>query len=1026
MKFDIQQVVDTILEEQRSTFLSKEWIPSEEYLAKFPELKVSSEHAIDVIFHEFLLQNSLADLDRNIFLDRFPDYRDELEKQMLLCSGIDRAIGLTTDELEPHLNSHDQKVSNPILEHGSVFQVLDKIGQGASAVVFKAKDNQLNRYVALKIANHPVEPGSTAFQRFLREANSNAKLSHPAIVQVHEFGTDQGRPFIVSELMQGGTLVDRLDEKWTTVQIANWIARIAEAVHYAHQYGVVHRDIKPANILFDEHGEPRLGDFGLASLTESDSKLTQFGDLIGTPAYMSPEQAQGKNPLDSATDVYSLGVVLYQLICNKLPFTGGTASVLQKVISDSATPPREINSKIPRDLETICLKAMEKRVSDRYLSALAMSDDLKRFVNGEPIAARPASATDKLAKVLRKYPLASLLVGIILLLGSISFGGLLQYLNVVKQRDRAQTAEHKNELLLAIEAAQSGDLTMQRGQTRNAVEHFRSAIHRNHNDQNGLHLKTARCEIINGNLTSAQKHLEQVESKFEQDEFHLLMTQVMLGRGDSFDSATKLLDNIDSDRLKPEDREFYFGINADNSGVALNHFKRAIEFSPYHHASRRMSLILSLTLADFDYALKVAEVSEQMFPDDLDFRLVKALALAGADRLQDALGTLDDTDLAELPHKEWKALVRFFHKFCHSDEIVGNDRIIDDRELTRLIHSFASYHVPTIASRNWYMPPRISKRISEFIQEVEKNALTESGIGISQQTAMLPLVHPEGSLACIIARSLLETDIRKNKITTTTAEAARNLYLSAQGQNSFRKETPLEARYGAFVTSVYLVVILKSNVAENTAKALAYMEAIDPAEIVATKELRTMSVFAIQNKAWDIADRYSQEWLSDVREQKDPTALEDALWHRAVTFEGMLNWQQVLVCCDAMMRLHDNGENWPRRKVVSDLRMHASVQLVEQVEQSEVEIPWSSMIESALVNEDQNLLHLAITRFNPDQIKNKEAVVGTILEISKATSNKNWSVAQRLIQQFRKEFPDSSVGKLDRLFEKCQNSINGQ
>lgn len=284
------------------------------------------------------------------------------------------------------------------------FELLEMVGEGAFGSVFKARDPELDRIVAIKTPRGGSVIGGQELERFLREARSTAQLRHPAIVSVHEVATLDGVPYIVSDFVHGVTLADQLTARRPSPrEAALLVATIAEALHYAHEQGVVHRDVKPSNIMLDEHSQVRLMDFGLAKRDAGDATVTTDGQVLGTPAYMSPEQARGEGrSVDRRGDVYSVGVVLYELLTGELPFRGNVRMMLHQVLSDEPRPPRSLNDNIERDLETICLKAMAKEPGRRYATAAALADDLRRYRAGEPIVARPVGRIEKLWRWARR------------------------------------------------------------------------------------------------------------------------------------------------------------------------------------------------------------------------------------------------------------------------------------------------------------------------------------------------------------------------------------------------------------------------------------------------------------------------------------------------------------------------------------------------------------------------------------------------------------------------------------------------
>jgi hypothetical protein len=359
--------------------------------------------------------------------------------------------------MQDRTSVHADTVAGPLSETAAAepaptidgYEIECELGRGGMGVVYRALHLRLQRRVALKTILSEHAQGE-ALQRFLNEAHVVARLAHPNIVQIHEVGEVSGRPFFSLELVSGGNLEEQFGGKpqaWRP--LAKTMATLARAVHAAHEQGVIHRDLKPANVLLTRDGTPKITDFGIAKQLDA-QRQTQTGKILGTPCYMAPEQALGRNELvGPATDIYALGAILYDGVTGRPPFLAeSTMDTLMQALTREPVPLRALQPLVPRDLEVICLKCLEKRPERRYSSALELAEDLERLLSGSPISARPVGRLEHAVRWARRSPAAAALVVvsclaiITLLAGSLWFTRRLQ-------RELAQTEQARREAMSA-------------------------------------------------------------------------------------------------------------------------------------------------------------------------------------------------------------------------------------------------------------------------------------------------------------------------------------------------------------------------------------------------------------------------------------------------------------------------------------------------------------------------------------------------------------------------------------------------
>jgi tetratricopeptide (TPR) repeat protein/predicted Ser/Thr protein kinase len=376
-----------------------------------------------------------------------PDLLDELKQHIRHLEEMKSLLSTAPHDQRQTTSYPAPTPSSPVAPLPSVpgYEILGVLGRGGMGVVYKARQLNLKRLVALKMIRDGAHAGPEDLARFRIEAEAAAQLQHPHIVQIYEVGERDGLPFFSLEFVEGGSLAAKLNGAPLPPRpAALLVASLARAMDAAHQRGIIHRDLKPANVLLTADGQPKIADFGLAKKLDDSAVQTRSGAVMGTPAYMAPEQAAGRTrEVGPLTDVYALGAILYEALTGRLPFKGANLrETLEQVCSQDPVPPRRVQPKVPRDLETICLKALAKEPARRYASALALAHDLERFAAGEPILARREGPVAGLLRRVRRHPrtaAAILVAGVVgtLLLAATVYGLTSGRVALLEQETRA-------------------------------------------------------------------------------------------------------------------------------------------------------------------------------------------------------------------------------------------------------------------------------------------------------------------------------------------------------------------------------------------------------------------------------------------------------------------------------------------------------------------------------------------------------------------------------------------------------------
>ena len=369
--------------------------------------------------HDQQLEAVIADYIRGCESGLAPDRREILERHPELADELRQFFGQRDrmNQMAEPIRGFGNALAQAVgpgqqLSYVGNYELLEEIARGGMGVVYKARQTTLGRIVAVKMIVSGRLATEQDVQRFQVEAQAAAGLQHPNIVSIHEVGQHEGFHYFSMDYVEGRDLSAILRENLLPAkQAATYVRQMAEAIHYAHQQGTLHRDLKPSNILIDSHDQVRITDFGLAMRVEGNSDLTRTGQIVGTPSYMPPEQARGQRSLiGPGSDVYGLGAILYECLTGRAPFRADSVlKTIEQVIHVEAASPRLLNPGIARDLETICLKCLQKEPHRRYGTAQLLADDLGRFLRGESIVARPTNAWERCVKWVRRRPTAAAL-----------------------------------------------------------------------------------------------------------------------------------------------------------------------------------------------------------------------------------------------------------------------------------------------------------------------------------------------------------------------------------------------------------------------------------------------------------------------------------------------------------------------------------------------------------------------------------------------------------------------------------------
>ena len=640
------------------------------------------------------------------------------------------------------------------------FELVSEIGRGGMGRVYLARQRSLGRLVALKRIELGALNSPELRKRFRREAEAAAKCQHPNLVQTFQVGEHGSCLYLAMEYVDGGSLQRLFTGKPQDARgAAERIETLARAIDLAHRSGVVHRDLKPMNILLTKEGQPKVADFGLAKLIDSPHSITEEGTLAGTPDYMAPEQASGRTSLvGPATDIHALGAILYEALTGRPPFRGASSQeTLRKIVEEVAPPPSPLAPRrsIPQDLESICLKCLQKDPKDRYATAADLADDLRRFLEGKSTLARPVKWPVRFWQWCRRKPYIAVLSALLILalVGGSGASGTFAFL--------ANRAEVETRKLLANSYADAGRLAAQRGAWRDALVQFDKALGSGFPDSLDLQIGKIRCWMAVNDEGRARDQLASVLKRHDlgDRQGEVLLLQADLGQARVLNTADReaLILRALSAGLPAAEDAYARGLIAPSTPKAADYFREALRMDPLARgAANRLGFLLILSGRHLE-ARELIAMSLLLFPDDPSPKVQRSVLaafegdLATADRMLDEAQPQISVPVAKVFRQANRLVARVHDLEDLSEEFARQN--IPGSGLVGIWLSLSSDLIPLNRSMaalgatpmsTFDLPPYLANWQSRMTSAVAKLPFQGNGPFLTELEAILK-VHPEGT-----------------------------------------------------------------------------------------------------------------------------------------------------------------------------------------------------------------------------------------------------------------------------------------